>query len=636
MTGDRIRVLLIEDNPADALLIREMLKEAKNAVFELVHTDRLARGIERLDEEHFDVVLLDLKLPDSRGIDTFTGLHAEIPHVPIIPLTGTEDEQLAARLVREGAQDYLVKGDVESSILAGAVRLAIERKKSEEALRRSEHRYRALFEATGTAMALIAEDGTLSLVNAEFEKLSGYAKHELEGKKKLDDFMSGDGCDMGLSGEHLLYQLHDSEPQDKEYRFCSNDGGVRQVVLKEAYVPETGNRIVSLLDISERRRMEHELHRIKRMESIGLLAGGIAHDFNNILTGVLGNISLAKVLADPDHPVLPRLREAEKASIRAQGLARQLLTFAKGGAPVKQTASIGELITDTAQFALAGSKVRCRISMQKNLRPVDIDEGQISQVINNLLINAMQAMPEGGLIELVGRNVEVSLRSANDGMAGPIRKFVRISIADQGHGIAGHHLPKIFDPYFTTKKQGSGLGLAIAHSIVEKHGGRITVTSTEGQGSVFCIFLPASDGEMPIKPVLSETMVCGLGKVLVMDDDEVIRSLAKDMLDALGYTADLCCEGSEALDLYRNAMEAGDPYEAVIVDLTVPGGMGGRETIEKLLLMDPHARAIASSGYAQDPIMSDFKKFGFKAVVPKPYRIQEFSQTLKQVISGEA
>jgi two-component system, cell cycle sensor histidine kinase and response regulator CckA len=593
--------------------------------------------LDRIDHGEIDVVLLDLTMPDSSGLDTFTKMHARDPRVPIIPLTGLDDEAFAVNALRAGAQDYLVKGEVESKLLAGAIRYAIERKKVEEALRQSEKRYRALFEATGTAILVVEDNGTILLANAEFENLSGCSKQDLEGKRSWREFVLQSDREPVFRHDQW-HQPAGSEavPSTQELKFIDRFGNVKHIFMTTAKIPETGSHVVSLIDITRRKKMEEELLRVRQLESIGVLAGGLAHDFNNNLTAILGNISLARIYSNPGDKVLAKLNEAEKGAIRAQELTRQLLTFSKGGAPVKQTTSMGELLRDTVNFSLAGSKAKCRFRIPEDLWPVEADEGKMSQVINNLIVNADQAMPSGGLIELLAENVCILSECARPGL--PLRdgRYVKFSIRDHGTGIPSEHLPRIFDPFFTTKPKGSGLGLAIAYSIVDRHDGHIAVESIPGNGTTFDIYLPASSREFRPKPLVDEHVWCGTGKILVMDDEEIIRELSRDMLTALGYVGDFVKEGGEAVEFYQKALNEGTPYDAVIMDLTVPGGMGGKEAVEKILIIDPDVKAIVSSGYANDPIMADFRKYGFIGVVPKPYRISDLSRTLRQVIGKNA
>ncbi len=391
--------------------------------------------------------------------------------------------------------------------------------------------------------------------------------------------------------------------------------------------------IESSRDITERRKLEGEIQKARKLESLGVLAGGIAHDFNNLLTSFLANISMAKMHAEPGGIVFMRLTEAEKASVRARDLTQQLLTFSKGGAPIKKTASIPELIKDSTEFTLRGSNVKCEYRMLSPLWSVDVDTGQISQVIQNLINNADQAMPNGGTIQIKVENIVVDKKKE---LALADGKYINISIKDQGCGISEEYLDKIFDPYFTTKQKGSGLGLATCYSIINNHNGLITTESKLGVGTTFHILLPASDKKEVPKKHVPEKPLTGRGRILVMDDEEIVRQAVEAVLNYLGYEVALVEDGLEAIERYTKARDAGQPFDAVIMDLTIPGGMGGKEAIEKLLEIDPAVKAIVSSGYANDPIMADYKRYGFCGVAPKPYRLQEMSNLLHEVVFGES
>jgi PAS domain S-box-containing protein len=382
-------------------------------------------------------------------------------------------------------------------------------------------------------------------------------------------------------------------------------------------------------DIRERQKAEAERLRFSKLESLGILAGGIAHDFNNILTAILGNIGLALLEGKMEGQLLERLSQAEQACLQAQGLARQLLTFAKGGAPIKKATSLPELCRESANLALAGSKARCEFSLPEDLWPVEVDAGQIHLVINNLLINADQAMPEGGRIKVQAENVLLAQKSA---LPLPPGKYVKLTIADQGIGIASKYLDKIFDPYFTTKQKGSGLGLATAYSIIKNHSGYLSVESEVGVGTTFEIYLHALEGKPAVKKKEIEKPLRGQGRILVMDDEEIVLEVLSRALTFLGYEVDLTKDGGQAIDKYAQAKESGRVYDGVILDLTVPGGMGGKETIEKLLKIDPQVKAIVSSGYSDDPILGNFEDYGFSGVITKPYKVSELSKILHEVI----
>ena len=382
-------------------------------------------------------------------------------------------------------------------------------------------------------------------------------------------------------------------------------------------------------DISERKRLEAEMAKGEKLNSIGILAGGIAHDFNNLLTAIFGNITLAKMYANRQSEVYKRLEESEKAAQRARDLTHQLLTFSKGGAPVKKTISLQELVKESANFVLRGSNVKCEFSFPGDLWPVEADEGQMSQVLNNLIINAAHAMSEGGTLQVYCGNVIVD-RSDLPLAKG---KYSLISIMDHGTGIPKRHLSKIFDPYFTTKQKGSGLGLSTSYSIVRSHGGHITVESDLGIGTTFEIYLPVSEEGKLLPCAEEERFVMGKGRILVMDDEKAVREVARGMLETLGYSVTLAKDGTEAIEIYQVAMASGVPFDSVLMDLTIPGGMGGMEAVKRLQEIDPNVKAIVCSGYSNDTIMANFKKFGFRAVIPKPFSLQELSGTISDVLS---
>jgi PAS domain S-box-containing protein len=388
--------------------------------------------------------------------------------------------------------------------------------------------------------------------------------------------------------------------------------------------------IVSLIDITERKRLEEELIRAQKLESMGLLAGGIAHDFNNILTVMLGNVSMAKTQVAAEDDIFKMLSEAEMASMRAQALTQQLLTFAKGGAPVKETTSIKDLLKESSSFALHGSKSACEFTIAEDLWPIDMDVGQMSQVINNIIINSNQAMPQGGTIQVAAKNL---IREDTRGLPVKSGRYIKISITDQGVGILEKDLLKIFDPYFSTKYEGSGLGLSTAYSIIKKHNGHVTVESQVGVGTTFHIYLPASERAVPKKEEVK--LVKGQGRILVMDDEAMLKEIVGKMLEKLGYEFDFAENGAEAIEMYKRAQEAEKQYDAVILDLTIPGGMGGKEAIKNLLEIDPEINAIVSSGYSDDPVLANFQKYGFKGMMPKPFGYHSLGKVLQDVLKDE-
>ncbi len=390
----------------------------------------------------------------------------------------------------------------------------------------------------------------------------------------------------------------------------------------------------------ERIKIEAQLQQAQKMEAIGALAGGIAHDFNNLLSVILTNISLAQDEIKPAVGTSEFLKEAEKASIRAGELTTRVITFSRGGEPVKKVTAIGELVKDSVSSLLSGSDTDCEFSIADNLSLVEIDQGQMKHVIHNIVSNAREAMTGKGSIKVYCENVTIGPKDAltlKDG------KYVRISIKDQGVGIPEESLSKIFDPYCSTKEmgvdKGIGLGLSICHSIVEKHGGLLTVESEPGMGTTLFIYLPASEKEIPepepVKKPIAERPVTGGGKILVMDDEEMIRHMTSQVLGLLGYNAEVSKDGVEAIEMYKRAKESGEPFDAVILDLTIEFGMGGTEAIRKLIEIDPDVKAIVSTGYSNDPVVAKFREYGFRGALTKPYTNDELSKALHKVVSGE-
>lgn len=417
------------------------------------------------------------------------------------------------------------------------------------------------------------------------------------------------------------------------HRIVRPDGAERIVHERAAVMCDAEGKPARMAgtvqDVTEHRKMEAEILKAQKLDSIGVLAGGIAHDFNNLLLGVLGNVSVAKTYCRPGEKVAEMLDEIEKAALRTKGLTRQLLTFSKGGQPVKEPVAMEQIARDTAHIVLRGSSVNCGYSFPDGLWPVEADQGQLSQALNNIILNSMQSMPDGGVVKISAENIEVA-----EGAPMPLKpgRYVKTTVEDRGFGIPVKLLPKVFDPFFTTKQKASGLGLAVTYSIIKKHQGHIGIDSEPGEGTLVHVYLPAAKAHPPGK---EKEMICkGSGRVLVMDDEELVRDVASEMLNVLGYEAEFAVEGKEAVELFAAARAEGRPFDLVILDLTVPGGMGGKETMQKLIEIDPKVRAIVSSGYSKDMILSEYKKFGFSGVIAKPYRVSEFSAAVKNALES--
>jgi PAS domain S-box-containing protein len=504
--------------------------------------------------------------------------------------------------------------------------------KAETALRNSEDRYRMVVESMNEGICVLDEIGRLKFVNKTFCEMIGFEQSEILGAP-LSQYLTDKSVAV-LKHQLMRRRRGDHEPYEIDLK--KKDGRIISTIVSPRPVFDSeGNFAGSfglLTDITEKKKMEQDLLKASKIETLGIFAGGIAHDFNNLLTAIIGNISLARLNIPQNDQTFSILMEAENASLRAKDLTHQLLTFSKGGAPIKKTTSIKKLLRETVDFALSGSNLVCIYNIQNDLWNAEIDEGQINQVIQNLVVNAMQAMQEGGAIEVKARNAILDEQSAV-----PLKKghYVCIEIIDQGTGIPPENQKYIFDPYFTTKENGSGLGLTVSYSIIKRHEGLISFESEYGRGTTFIIYLPSSKARVTDLQDDEHKNVLASGRVLVMDDDDVILRVAGNMLTYLGISADFAKHGQQAIEMYLKSMETGHPYDIIIMDLTVPGKMGGKETIARLREINPAVKAIVSSGYSNDPVMAKYSDYGFKDVVAKPYRIEDLKAVINRVmISG--
>ncbi len=518
------------------------------------------------------------------------------------------------------------------------------------ALQDSEARLNLVFDAVPALISFLDSDLRFVYANQEYERWFGVPGRRLIGRTLAE--LLGEAAyhevepklQAALSGQPVSFEREQEFP-------LGGRRAVRVLYTPHVVADEVRGVFVLVEDLTEHKRAEAEVLRTAKLESIGVLAGGIAHDFNNLLTAMLGNLSLAgsRLRSSDAAGAAEVLGEAETATRRARGLTQQLLTFSKGGLPVKRVLSLGDLLHETTRFTLRGTSTRGEVCVEPDLAPVEADEDQLSQVIQNLLINAQQAMAGGGEIVVSAENAALA---AGNPMTLPPGAYVKITVTDDGVGIPPENLPKIFDPYFTTKDQGSGLGLAAAYSIVRNHGGAISAASdgVPGRGTTFTIYLPAqtplpTEGGRPHKvapaPASVGATLCGRppsvgpARVLIMDDEEMVRLVGARMLQMEGHQVETAANGEAAVEMFRLAHGNGRPFDVVIVDLTVQGGMGGLDTLEALRLIDPAVRVIVSSGYSTDPVMADFERYGFVGVVPKPYRIEQICGAVRHVREQE-
>ncbi len=637
---DQTHILLVED---ESLVVKDIQGSLRNLGYDvLAAVVSGEEAIKKAEENKPSLVLMDIVLKgEMDGIEAANEIRSRFD-IPVVYLTAYSDEKTLERAKITEPFGYIVKPYQEKE-LHSVIKMALYKHQMEKKLKESEEWLSTTLNSIGDAVIATDVNSYVKFMNPVAEVLTGWKQEYAEGKPLKDVFniISGktdekvedpvtkvirEGALVGLANHTVL---------------IAKDGTKRPLDNSGAPIKDNKGNVIGVVlvfrDITEQRKMEEELQKIQKLESIGILAGGIAHDFNNNLTAILGNISLAKMEANPEDKIYERLIEAEKASLEATNLTQQLLTFSKGGVPIKRTTSIAELIKDSAGFVLRGSNVKCEFFIPDDIWRVEVDKGQMSRVINNLIINADQAMPEGGIIKVRAENVTVgsACPSTRVEHAIPLKdgEYVKIEIEDDGVGIPKEHRSKIFDPYFSTKQKGSGLGLATTYSIIQKHNGYITVESELGVGTTFYIYLPVSQKGIPEKKDTDKQPIAGEGKILLMDDEEMVRDVAGRILEHLGYEVEFAKDGAEAIELYKKAKESGQPFDGAIIDLTIPGGMGGQETIKKLIEIDPNVKAIVSSGYSTDSIMANFRQYGFSGVVTKPYKVEDLGKTLNKVIT---
>lgn len=508
-----------------------------------------------------------------------------------------------------------------------------ERKAAEKALKESELQYRMTLDSMGDAIHVIDSNFRLLLFN----------KILVKWLKKLGLTIEANE----ITGNNIFEVFPFLSPKVKdEYHEVFDTGtplitqevfslGGEEFITETRKIPvlEAGEiiRVVTVIrDITQQVMIEDKLKKIQTLESLGILAGGIAHDFNNILTGILSNISLAKMYSIPENEVYEILSESENAAFRAKQLTQQLLSLAKGGAPIKTSFSIKKLIKKSTCMVVQNADINCEFNLPEDLWNVEADEGQMTQVIKNLAVNAKNAMPEGGTIYIQAENLVV-----DESVKLPIveGRYIKITISDEGVGISEENLSKIFDPYFSTNFGSSGVGLSVTHATIMRHNGYIDVKSELDKGTTFYIYLPAAtesstpESESEKKNVIDDTK----GKVLLMDDEDIILKSSGKLLRKLGYTVECASHGQKAIELFKHAREVGKPFDAVVLDLTIPDGMGGKECVQKLKEIDPDVKAIVSSGYSNESIMASYEKYGFCAVISKPYKIKELAELLNSL-----
>ncbi|NLI75149.1 MAG: response regulator [Candidatus Riflebacteria bacterium] len=637
-----LRLLLVEDSESDAALVVRLLARAGFAVQER-RVETAADLRTALAAQPWDVIISDYQLPSFDAPAALAILQETGLDIPFIVVSGQIGEEIAVAMMKAGAADYLMKDRlprlapaVERELREAAIRR--ERRRMGEALAAEKERLRVTLRSIGDGVITTDREGRITLMNGIAEELTGWPLADALGRPLPEVFRiinenTRETCEnpasrvletgviIGLANHTVLVDRHGSE------RVIADSG---------APIRDDAGTVIGVVlvfrDDTEKRRMEEALNQSDKLRSLGVLAGGIAHDFNNLLGGVFGYLEMARnrCAAQDWDKVAAHLSAALAVFSRAKDLTRQLLTFAKGGQPIRQARELAPLIRHSAQFVLSGSPVVLDIRLPDTLWPCEIDENQFGQVIDNLVINGRQAMPDGGTITITGENLP---RGTPLPTVLPPGEYVRIAITDQGEGIASENLSRIFDPFFSTKRLGSGLGLATAYSIMKRHDGLITVESEPGRGTTFALLLPrARTAPLTAPPVASTPAPSGCGRILVMDDEPSVREVCQAILQDQGYAVDVATNGDEALGLFQAALTAGQPYRLVILDLTVPGGKGGRETLQEMRRLVPDVRALASSGYSDDPVMADPAAFGFAGRLAKPYLRDDLLTVVRTLI----
>lgn len=631
MEKSKIRIMIVEDEQIVAKHIKNHLKKGGYNFFEVAATGEEA--VERAAEIQPDLILMDIRLAGPMdGIQAAGKIRARF-NIPIIYLTAFADSETLERSRATEPFGYLLK-PFEAKVLYSTIEVALYKHGMEKKLKESEARFRTLAEAAPVGIFQTDINGNCIYVNEKWCAMAGLSPGEAMGKG-WEKALHPEDHQRVASRWYLL--AHGGEKFAMEYRFKTPEGKVTWLFGQAAALEdEAGNKVGymgTVSDITARKDLEEKLLTTRKLESLGILAGGIAHDFNNLLSIIMGNISLIREDIPPDEDHYKMLENAEKASAEAGELAQKLITFSKGGWLMKKKSSL-EAILNTAAALASADEEGCTVEMdiQPDLMPIYGDETQLGQVFSNLLRNAAEAMENKGKIFVRAENSELASEDYHQLKTG---NYIRVAIEDHGVGIPDQHMSKIFDPYFTTKdmgpQKGMGLGLTICYSVINKHGGSIKVDSEPGKGTVVEVYLPAF--KEPTAPAEKKGPVTkGKGRIMVVDDEPDILSITALMLEKMGYRVDTYEEGSGALDAYKRAVQAEQPFDVMLLDLFNKKGMGGEETLRKLLVFDPDAKVIAISGYLEDSDTDDLKKDGFCEVIIKPYRREELDMALSKVL----
>jgi two-component system cell cycle sensor histidine kinase/response regulator CckA len=622
MNLEGIRALLVEDNPGDARLFFELVRETGAGYLKLEHVDRLDKALERLTSEHFDVVLLDLSLPDEQGLTTLLRTHAHAPKVPIVILTGLDDEAVAVRAVRAGAQDYLVKGRVDGDLLVRSMRYATERWRAVEALERREEHYRSLIEHSLDLISILNVDGTIRYVSPSHERVLGYPSENLVGQNVFGFIHPDD-----LAGVKESFARQDGAAS-LDCRFRHKDGSWRMLESfgrNLSHVPGVSGLVVNSRDVTDRKRLEEQLHHSQRLEAVGRLAGGVAHDFNNLLMIITGYSQMLLDGMHPGDPARAELEQVVKAAERATDLTRQLLAFSRRQVVRPVILNLNLLVNDMDRMLrrVIGEDIELKANFAPDLKTVRADPGQLEQVVLNIAVNARDAMPNGGKLTLETANLQVTDELASAHPAQKLGHYATLSMRDTGFGMDAGVLSRLFEPFFTTKENGTGLGLSTSYGIIKQSGGDIWVDSKPGQGTTFRIYLPVADEPAdPLEAPRESIVPGGAETILLVEDEDGVRRVVETMLTRHGYNVLSSPSCGDAMAL---AERYAGPIHLLITDIVMPG-MSGRTMAESLIAQRPETKVLYVSGYG-GPIESETTT-GF---LQKPFTTEELARKIREL-----
>ncbi|MCP4679242.1 MAG: response regulator [Deltaproteobacteria bacterium] len=677
---DEIQVLLVEDSMAVSFQIKEFLANDPSARFNMEHVRDLTSAIDRLTRRGIRVILLDLGLPDSHGLSTFYRLHERFPDVPTIVFTGVNDEELALEALRQGAQDYLVKGQVDGRLLRRAIRYAIERKQAEESLRTSEEKHRTLLEAMPDIVYKIDPDGYIKYVNSAASRI-GYHPDELIGKHfsvivhpsdvgevsrssvlpQLEGVVTGDAdapklLDERRSGDRLTTDLvlrlipKDWKNANDSDCFIGSLTSYGEVTAAGHYQTNLATKekkfagtVGIIKDISERKRAEAEyavlqerLQQSQKMEAIGRLAGGVAHDMNNVLGAILGSASVLDVETDANNSNREDIENILMACRKGRSLTRELLGFARKGKYVKESIPLNSVIEEVVSLLTRTIEKTIVVEtfLDKNLKNVEGDHGQIHHALMNICINAADSINGQGRIAIVSKNISVP-HLENETTSGlEPGEYIEITVSDTGSGMSKETLGKIFEPFFTTKPkgEGTGLGLSMVYGVIKNHGGAINVDSESDGGTTMSIRLPVfphSDGKIEKHKSKRTSYKPDRGGILLVDDEHIIRNSAKRLLEKLGYKVFLAENGKTALEIYSKRK---DQISLVLLDLLMPE-MDGSETLEGLVSVNEDVKVLLLSGYSKDDKIDAMLNRGALGFIQKPFDLRTLSDVVKEAFA---